>query len=122
MGSGDAEGSGGPGAALRADPMTAGTVVADWGARECSRVTPTHVTIATIAVATGTSQRTAGALHQPRDGAGGVVRAIAASIAWQCAQSAACTSAADRSPADNVPSIHAASTSGVRWFTDPRLA
>jgi hypothetical protein len=74
--------------------------------------------IATItAAAAGTSHRIPDILHHGARVAAGSMRAIVASKAWQCAQSDACASAADRSPPDNVPSIHAASTSGVRWLT-----
>ena len=104
-----------------AGKVTGDTVRAGCRSGCCSRFAPIQMATTIVVAASGTSHRTDARLHHPRrDASSGAIRTIAASIAWQCAQSAACVSAADRSSPDSVPSIHAASTSGVRWSTAPQ--
>ena len=70
-----------------------------------------QIRIAAAAAASGASQPNVDGRHH-RDGEGcGSVRAIAASSAWQRAQSAAWRSTASRARASSVPSDHAASAS-----------
>jgi len=89
-----------------ADGTAAGAVAAR---STVDRGTLIHKRIAAAAAASGASQPNVDGRHH-RDGAtGGAVVTIAASSAWQRAQSDACSSIASRSRAFSVPSDHAAS-------------
>jgi len=79
-------------------------------------------TSSATAAVTGSAHPTIDARNQERGGAGNVVRAMAASIAWHRAQLAACASMAARSRRLSVSSAHAASVSGSRqWGESPDI-